>query len=478
MSTNILSLQQVLRNNKIVVGLSVCFIAIIFIISLNSVVDIVPRPEMSYLDSHTMIYFSIGTIAVVLMAIIAAYIRRLEKALKEHKTVKEFMDNVLENVDEGFVVVDRNFRIVAANKAYYAQTQMHGDNNTGRFVKAGKGKIKTRHCFEISHGLGKPCYEAGDECAVKKAFESGEPCTVVHKHHDHNGKPLYVEVKSYPMKDDNGVASYVVETIHDITGKVESENRIILNKKMEALISFTGGVAHNFNNLLAAVVCYGSLLKMKMKDDDHAMEYVGKILEVSGKASNLSHNLLAYCSNSFIAPRPVRMNEIVKGMQYLIGETIGETIELKLTLTEIDSITLADIKQIEKMLLNLVHNAKEAMCDGGRLTIETGMTELNSEYVKSRGYGKPGKFTYISVNDTGKGINEKIKERIYEPFFTTKEVGKGPGLGLAAAYGIVKQHNGYIDFYSEEGKGTIFYIYLPVIAFENEDVSQLVFEAA
>ncbi len=231
MSTNILSLQQVLRNNKIVVGLSVCFIAIIFIISLNSVVDIVPSPEMSYLDSHTMIYFSIGTIAVVLMAIIAAYIRRLEKALKEHKTVKEFMDNVLENVDEGFVVVDRNFRIVAANKAYYAQTQMHGDNNTGRFVKAGKGRIKTRHCFEISHGLGKPCYEAGDECAVKKTFESGEPCTVVHKHYDHNGKPLYVEVKSYPMKDDNGVASYVVETIHDITEKVKSENRIILNKK-------------------------------------------------------------------------------------------------------------------------------------------------------------------------------------------------------------------------------------------------------
>jgi signal transduction histidine kinase len=469
MNTNILSLQQGLRNNKIVIFLSIGFFTIIFILGLKSVV------EMPYLN---MIYFSIAAIAALLMAIVAAYIGRLEKALKEQKREKEFTNNVLETIDEGFVVVDRNFRIVAANKAYYAHIQMHGDNSTGQFIRAGKAGIKTRHCFEISHGLGKPCYEAGEECAVKKAFETGEPCTVVHKHNDRQGKPLYVEVKSYPMEDDDGMVSHVIETLQDITEKVKSENRIILDKKMEALTCLTGGVAHNFNNLLAAVVCYGSLLKMKMKYDAPALEYVEKILEVSGKASNLTRNLLAYGSNNFMKPGPVRINDIVKQMHYLIDETIGENIELKLALTETDFIALADMEQIEKLLLHLVHNAKEAMCDGGRLTIETGMTELNNRYIESRGYGKPGKYACISVMDTGKGINEKIKERIYEPFFTTKEVGKGPGLGLAAAYGIVKQHNGHIDFNSEEGKGTVFHIYLPVIAFENEDVSRLVFEAA
>jgi len=412
-----------------------------------------------------------------LLFVIALYIRGLEKALQRERAAGRFIEDVLNSINEGVVVVDRNFRITSANKAFYEHAPENGDAS-GSLVKRGGGKTKTRHCFEISHGINKPCYETGVECPVKRSFESGEPCTVVHRHNDVKGKPAFLEIKSYPMKDDSGTVCHVVATSCDITGRVQNEDRTMLNKKMEALSSLTGGVAHNFNNLLAAIVCYGSLLKMKIKDDDCLSKYVDRILEVSDKAACLTHNLLACSNNSSLKPQPVRVNEIVRESQSLVREVISDKIELKMALTEMDSIAMADIEQIEKMLLNLVHNAKEAMYDGGVLTIETSLVELGREYVESRGYGNPGTFACISVTDTGRGIDEKIRERIFDPFFTTKEVGKGPGLGLPASYGIIRQHNGYIDCESEEGKGTTFRICLPVLAFDNDDVSQISFETA
>jgi CheY-like chemotaxis protein len=142
---------------------------------------------------------------------------------------------------------------------------------------------------------------------------------------------------------------------------------------------------------------------------------------------------------------------------------IGEDIEFITNFDDEDPVVMVDSGQIEQVLINLATNARDAMPDGGRLTISTELTELNEEYLNKRNYGKPGRYVLISVKDTGTGIDEKTKERIFEPFYTTKEVGKGTGLGLSIVYGIIKQHNGYIDMDTEIGKGTEFKIYLPVI---------------
>jgi two-component system cell cycle sensor histidine kinase/response regulator CckA len=157
------------------------------------------------------------------------------------------------------------------------------------------------------------------------------------------------------------------------------------------------------------------------------------------------------------------LNVIIRELEKLLLRVIGEDIELKTFLTDENLVAMVDSGQVEQILMNLVTNARDAMPEGGLLTISTESIEMDDEYIRTHGYGKPGRHAVISVSDTGEGMDEKTKERIFEPFFTTKEVGKGTGLGLAMVYGIVRQHNGHINCYSEPGRGTTFRIYMPLI---------------
>jgi CheY-like chemotaxis protein len=170
-----------------------------------------------------------------------------------------------------------------------------------------------------------------------------------------------------------------------------------------------------------------------------------------------------------INPQAVDLNEIVRKSEKLLSRLIGEDIELEIIPAEGELIILADSTQVEQILMNLSTNSRDAMPHGGKLTIRTELIEFEEEYIKIHGYGKTGTYALLSVEDTGEGIDQKTKERVFEPFFTTKEIGKGTGLGLSMVYGIVKQHNGYINLYSEKGTGSIFKICLPVICSKVED---------
>lgn len=377
---------------------------------------------------------------------------QLRHEITERKQAEGFIRNILESVGEGFSVIDTEYRIIAANKAYAGQSEMPIDAIVGK------------PCYEVSHQTHKPCYEAGEKCPVKTALETGKQQSVIHTHRDKKGRPVYVEVKAYPMKDTSGNLTSVIEVTNDISEKIKLEDQLRQAQKMQAIGQLAGGIAHDFNNILTTIIGYGNLLKLKIKEDDPLRSEVDQILGSSEKAAHLTQGLLAFSRQQILHPIPLNLNEIIEKVGKLLLRLIGEDIELKIVLTDKDLTIMADSGHIEQVLMNLATNARDAMPEGGLLTIKTELVELDDKFIRSHGYDiKPGLYALLFVADTGIGMHEEQKKRIFEPFFTTKGVGKGTGLGLSIIYGIVQQHNGHIDIYSEPDKGTVFKVYLPVI---------------
>jgi PAS domain S-box-containing protein len=376
--------------------------------------------------------------------------KEMESAVQRSE---EFLSSVLEGIGEGVVVIDRDYRIISANKGYCSQVKMSCDDIIGK------------HCYEISHHIDEPCHEKENacDCAVKKCFETGEPYRAVHTHYDKAKTPFYIETNAYPLKDAAGNVISAIETLMDITEKRALEAQLMQAQKMESVGLLAGGVAHDFNNILTAIIGYANLLRMKMEKNSQPAVFVEQILASAERAANLTRSILAFSRKQIIDPRPVRLSEVITRLQKLLLRIIGEDIELRTFMPRQETAILADAGQIEQVLMNLCTNAKDAMPDGGILMMETEFVEFNEEYVKRHAFAKPGKYMALSVTDTGHGLDENTKERIFEPFFTTKETGKGTGLGLSIVYGIIKQHSGYINVYSELGKGTTFRIYLPTI---------------
>ncbi len=282
------------------------------------------------------------------------------------------------------------------------------------------------------------------------------------------GETLWVEISTELSTWEGRPAT--LNFLRDITVQKKLEEQLLQAQKMEAIGQLAGGVAHDFNNLLTAIIGYGHLLKNEAPLDDHMSAYVGQILSAADRAAILTNDLLTFSRKQIVNLQPVNLNKIIKDMESLLLRVIGEDIELTTILTNADLTIMADSTQIDQILMNLATNAQDAMPKGGSFIIRTDRVEINLEYIKAYDYGKPGSYALLSVEDTGTGMDENIRERIFEPFFTTKEVGKGTGLGLAMVYGIVKQHNGYINVYSESGRGTTFKILLPLIQSEVKEI--------
>jgi CheY-like chemotaxis protein len=203
---------------------------------------------------------------------------------------------------------------------------------------------------------------------------------------------------------------------------------------------------------------------MKMERDDPQRLNIECILEAADKAAYLTKDLLLFSRKQANERKPADLNEIIRKMEKFLKRVIGEDIECKTKISEHPLTVFADSHQLEQVFMNLATNARDAMPAGGTFIVTAAQVHLNEAFMAAHGYGKPGPYALITVSDTGKGMDEATQKRIYEPFFTTKEVGKGTGLGLSVVYGIISQHEGYLNAYSEPGNGTIFRIYLPVIA--------------
>jgi len=246
----------------------------------------------------------------------------------------------------------------------------------------------------------------------------------------------------------------------DITVRRELEDQLRQAHKMEAIGRLAGGVAHDFNNMLTAIIGNAEFLREDVEDETRRLQDINEITKAAERAAALTHQLLAFSRKQILAPRVIQLGGVVGGMAPMLQRLLGETIDLRTAMSDRGRVK-ADPGQIEQVLMNLALNARDAMKKGGRLTIETSDVTLDATYTKNHPAVPAGAYTMVAVSDTGEGMDVVTQQRIFEPFFTTKPVGQGTGLGLATVHGIVTQSGGHIWVYSEPGRGTSFKVYLP-----------------
>ncbi|HEV2206055.1 MAG TPA: CHASE4 domain-containing protein [Candidatus Acidoferrales bacterium] len=276
-----------------------------------------------------------------------------------------------------------------------------------------------------------------------------------------------------PLRDLDGEIMGVIGIALDITERKHLADQLRQSQKMQAVGQLAGGVAHDFNNLLMVVKGHAEILLNRMAGNSPLRNNVEQVDKAADRATALTRQLLAFSRMQVLQPRVLDLNEVVGGMTKMFSRVIGENIEMTFVPGAKLGRVKADPGQIEQVLLNLVVNARDAMPNGGRITIETTNVQLDKEYSAKHHNIQPGSWVMLTVSDTGSGMDARTQTRIFEPFFTTKEKGKGTGLGLATVYGVVKQSGGFIYVYSEVNQGTTFKIYLPkVVAEVHKDVAE------
>src|SRR5246500_2514147 len=294
--------------------------------------------------------------------------------------------------------------------------------------------------------------------AAHRRAVAGEPMTF-HVEWKSGSYACHVE----PLRDSDGQVSGAICMSLDITDRKQLEEQLRQAQKMEAVGRLAGGIAHDFNNLLMVIQGYSDLLVERLPTGDPLRRNAEQIQMASQRASSLTRQLLAFSRKQMLAPKILNVQTVVADMEKILRRLIGEDIQLETSSAPDLGLVKADRSQIEQVILNLAVNARDAMPQGGRLTIETANVELDSSYSHPPAVLSPGKYVMLAVTDNGCGMDAETQAHVFEPFFTTKEKGKGTGLGLATVYGVVKQSGGYVWVYSEPGRGTSFKIYLPRI---------------
>ncbi|MBF0456300.1 MAG: PAS domain S-box protein [Nitrospirae bacterium] len=299
---------------------------------------------------------------------------------------------------------------------------------------------------------------------IRKNLREGKKEQVELRFTKRDGTKLYTMVDLSPIFNESGAYDGAVAGVVDITERRLVEQELRHAQKMESIGQLAGGVAHDFNNIIATIINYVYLIKRKIKDitSDELQVFVDEIQAAAVRAANLTKSLLVFSRKHAFEFHTVNLVDIIHKMKMLLINLIGEDIELEISISDNELPIDADVNQIEMMLMNLAANARDAMAAGGKLLISLKKVKANEIFKKLQSVEKAHDYALISVTDTGTGMDGEIIRNIFDPFFTTKEVGKGTGLGLSTVYGIVKQHKGYIHVKSELNQGTTFQIYIPL----------------
>ncbi len=358
----------------------------------------------------------------------------------------------IEQADETVVITDSEGVILYVNPAFekvtgYTREEAIGQNP--RILKSG------RHDLMF--------YEQLWNTIKEGKVWSG---SLINKKKD--GRIYHEEATISPVKDEWGKITNFVAVKRDVTANLELSRQLVQAQKMEAIGTLAGGVAHDFNNLLTVMLGYSELL---LADEDLPAQYrddLTKINQSAKSGADLVQRLLMFSRKTEINPQPLNLNTRIEQLQKMLSRTIPKMIEIRLALADDLAAINADPTQVDQVLMNLAVNARDAMPEGGALTIQTQNITLDESYADSHLGAKPGRYVLLSVSDTGNGMDKETLQHIFEPFFTTKRPGEGTGLGLAMVYGIVKQHGGHIMCHSEPGRGTTFKMYFPAPASDEE----------
>lgn len=277
-----------------------------------------------------------------------------------------------------------------------------------------------------------------------------------------DGKSIAVELNGRAVRDEAGKLLYFEVIAEDVSHVRGVEHRLRHIQKMEAIGRLAGGIAHDFNNVLGVINGYSEMLVDKLQDNPDLAPLVTSITKAVERGASLTRQLLAFSRQQVLEPQVICIADHLAGLKNMLARVIGEDIQLQLLSGNPGLRLKVDPTQLEQVIMNLIVNARDAMPNGGRLTIETSEFDIDDEYCSRNPEARPGRHVLMAVTDSGCGMSTEVLSRIFEPFFTTKDQGKGTGLGLATIYGIVKQSGGHISVYSEVGAGTTFKVYMPI----------------
>ena len=297
--------------------------------------------------------------------------------------------------------------------------------------------------------------------AMVTAREQGSPSDHEYRIIKPDGAVRWIHDRGFPIRDDQGRVTMFTGVARDITESKALEQQLLQAQKMDAVGRLAGGVAHDFNNLLMAIMGYGELMRSKVLKDDPLYSHLENILKAGERATALTQQLLTFSRQKIVHPQVIDLNQVVLDLEPMLRRLIGEDLDLEVVTDGGTGAVKADSGQLGQIVMNLVVNARDAMPQGGRLTLKTAPVDFTVGCHNRFGLTPPGAYVRLEVHDTGVGMDDATQAHVFEPFFTTKEPGKGTGLGLSTVYGIVKQSGGYLDLESSPGAGSTFTVYLP-----------------
>ncbi len=414
-------------------------------------------PELKYKDKYLSITIAPFHQGAIITSQDITKRKLAEDTLSKSEREKSL---ILSSVSELVTFQNKEMMLLWANRAAAESVGLDPQEMVGRF------------CYNVWHQLESPC----DDCPVVKAFKTGQPEEA--EMTTANGKIW--AVRGYPARNEAGEIMGVVEVTQDITNRKQTEvekerihAELIQAQKMEAIGTLTGGVAHDFNNLLTAIQGCSDMILIRTQETDPIYRDLKEIQIAADRAADLTRQLLLFSRKQPMEFAVINVNKTIENLLKMFHRLIGEDISISTSLAPDLLNVKADHGTIEQVIMNLAVNARDAMPDGGKLTIKTSNVTIDNAYSKSMPEARPGKFVRITVVDTGEGINEEILPHIFEPFFSTKGVGKGTGLGLSVVYGIIKQHEGWINVRSVKSSGTTFEIYLPGVRKKVDKLSDI-----